>query len=62
MEFRRASGEEQKQIRQQQIIDATAVLYDDIGYDKVTFSKIANHVNFTRNLLYHYCSCNRCAQ
>ena len=57
MDFRRANGEEQKRIRMQQIIDATAALYDDIGYDKITFSKIASRVNFTRNLLYHYCSC-----
>lgn len=57
MEFRRANGEKQKQMRVQQIIDATAALYEDIGYDKVTFSKIAMRVNFTRNLLYHYCTC-----
>ena len=57
MDFRRANGEEQKRVRVQQIIDATAALYDDIGYDKITFSKIASRVNFTRNLLYHYCSC-----
>ncbi|MBR2183799.1 MAG: TetR/AcrR family transcriptional regulator [Acidaminococcaceae bacterium] len=57
MDFRRANGEEQKRLRVQQIIDATAALYEEIGYDKVTFSKIARHVNFTRNLLYHYSSC-----
>lgn len=36
MEFRRARGSEQKLMRAQQIIDAAAELYMDIGYDKVT--------------------------
>lgn len=57
MDFIRAHGEEQKQIRIQQIIDATAALYDEVGYDKVTFSKIGRKVNFTRINLYNYFKC-----
>lgn len=57
MSFLRAHGEEQKQERVQQIIDATIKLYDEIGYDKITFSKIALHVNFSRINLYNYFSC-----
>ena len=57
MTFLRAHGEEQKQIRVQQILDATASLYEEIGYDKVTFSKISKSVNFSRINLYNYFSC-----
>ncbi|WP_293722907.1 TetR family transcriptional regulator [Phascolarctobacterium succinatutens] len=57
MIFLRAHGEEQKQERVQQIIDATIKLYDEIGYDKITFSKIALYVNFSRINLYNYFSC-----
>lgn len=57
MTFLRAHGEEQKLIRVQQIVDATARLYDEIGYDKVTFSKIGKSVNFSRINLYNYFSC-----
>ena len=55
--FIRARGEEQKQIRRQQIIDAAASLYAEVGYDKVTFSKIGRKVNFTRLNLYNYYHC-----
>ena len=57
MKFSRAHGEEQKQKRIQQIITATASLYDEIGYDKITFSKIALRLNFSRINLYNYFSC-----
>lgn len=57
MSFLRAHGEEQKQERVQQIVDATVELYDEIGYDKITFSKIATKVNFSRINLYNYFSC-----
>lgn len=57
MSFLRAHGEEQKQQRVQQIITATASLYDEIGYDKITFSKIAPKLDFSRINLYNYFSC-----
>ena len=55
--FLRARGEEQKKIRRQQIVDAAASLYAEVGYDKVTFSKIGRKVSFTRLNLYNYFSC-----
>ncbi len=55
--FLRARGEEQKEIRRQQIVDAAAALYAEVGYDKVTFSKIGRKVSFTRLNLYNYYPC-----
>lgn len=55
--FIRARGEEQKEIRRQQIVDAAAALYAEVGYDKVTFSKIGRKVSFTRLNLYNYYPC-----
>ena len=55
--FIRARGEEQKEIRRQQIVDAAAALYAEVGYDKVTFSKIGRKVSFTRLNLYNYYQC-----
>ena len=55
--FLRARGEEQKKIRRQQIVDAAASLYAEVGYDKVTFSKIGRKVSFTRLNLYNYFPC-----
>lgn len=55
--FLRARGEEQKNIRRQQIVDAAASLYAEVGYDKVTFSKIGRKVSFTRLNLYNYYRC-----
>ena len=57
MEFRRARGSEQKQMRVQQIIDAAGELYKEIGYDKVTFTGIVKKLNFARNSIYNYFSC-----
>lgn len=55
--FIRARGEEKKEIRRQQIVDAAAALYAEVGYDKVTFSKIGRKVSFTRLNLYNYYQC-----
>ena len=57
MDFIRARREEQKQVRIQQIVDAAAELYAEIGYDKVTFSQIGRKLNFTRLNLYNYFHC-----
>ena len=57
MEFIRARSDEQKNIRIQQITDAAAELYEEIGYDKVTFSQIGRKLNFVRHNLYHYFHC-----
>ena len=55
--FIRARGEEKKEIRRQQIVDAAASLYAEVGYDKVTFSKIGKKVCFSRLNLYNYYQC-----
>lgn len=57
MAFLRAKSDKQKQERIQEIMDAAAELYDEVGYDKVTFSKIGGKVNYTRITLYNYFSC-----
>ena len=57
MGFLRARGEEQKKIRVQEIVDAAASLYAEIGYDKVTFSQIGRKLSFTRLNLYNYFHC-----
>ena len=57
MGFIRARSEEQKKIRIQQIIDAAASLYEEVGYDKVTFSQIGRKVSFSRLNLYTYYHC-----
>ncbi len=57
MDFIRARGKEQKKIRIQQIVDAAAALYTEIGYDKVTFSQIGRKLSFTRLNLYYYFHC-----
>ena len=54
MEFQRARSEEQKDIRRQQIINMTAQLFGEIGYEKITFTEIGKRLNFTRINLYHY--------
>ena len=57
MDFVRARNGEQKKLRIQQIIDAAAELYMEIGYDKVTFSQIGRKLNFMRHNLYNYYHC-----
>jgi len=53
-EFIRAHGEEQKAVRVDQIVDAALTLYAEIGYDKLTFSKLAKGLGFSRINLYNY--------
>ena len=52
MNFIRARGEEQKKIRIQQIVDAAASLYAEVGYDKVTFSQIGRKLSFSRKVTF----------
>ena len=53
-DFVRAHGDEQKAVRVDQIVEAALALYDEIGYDKLTFSKLAKGLGFTRINLYNY--------
>ena len=57
MDFIRARSGEQKTIRVEQITNAAAELYVEIGYDKITFSEIGRKLNFTRRNLYNYFRC-----
>lgn len=57
MAFLRARNKEQKQERVEEIVAAAAELYSEVGYDKVTFSKIAARLNYTRITLYNYFAC-----
>lgn len=53
-DFIRAHGEEQKAVRVDQIVAAALTLYDQVGYDKITFSKLAQGLGFSRINLYNY--------
>ena len=52
--FLRANSDAQKKIRVQQILNQAIALYDEGGYDKINFARIARSLNFTRNNLYNY--------
>ena len=54
MNFQRARNHEQKEIRMQQIMDATLELYENQPYQKISLSTIAKKLNFTRANLYKY--------
>lgn len=56
-DFKRARGEEQKQQRINQFLDAAAELYDEIGYEKVSLTKIGEGLGFHRNNVYNYFNC-----
>lgn len=45
MEFRRARNAEQKDIRRQQIIDTIDMLFDEKGYEKITFTQIGKRLD-----------------
>ena len=53
-DFIRAHGEEQKAVRVDQIVEAALALYDEVGYDRLTFSKLAQGLGFSRINLYNY--------
>ena len=53
-DFMRAHGDKQKAQRVDQIVEAALALYDEVGYDKITFSKLAKGLGFTRINLYNY--------
>lgn len=57
MTFQRAKNAKQRQQRIDEIIAAVIELYNEIGYDKITFSKISEKLRFTRATLYNYFTC-----
>jgi AcrR family transcriptional regulator len=54
VKFQRARNNEQKEIRMQQIMEATLDLYETHPYQKISLSTIAKKLNFTRANLYKY--------
>lgn len=54
MDFERARKPEQKQIRINQIKEATLTIFESTPYHEITLAKIAGKLNFTRANLYKY--------
>lgn len=54
MKWERARTEEQKQQRINEIVAATARLYDKQSFEEITFAAIAKEASFTRSNLYKY--------
>ncbi|MCQ2359241.1 MAG: TetR/AcrR family transcriptional regulator [Phascolarctobacterium sp.] len=55
--FKRAHGEEQKQMRITQFLDTAGELYDTCGYENVSLTLISQKLNFHRNNVYNYFHC-----
>lgn len=54
MDFRRARSQEQIQDRINEIVSITIELYKKLGYERLTYSEISKHTDFTRPNLYKY--------
>ena len=54
MGWERARSKEQKEQRIADIVDATARLYKELGFEDITFVRIAKEAKFTRSNLYKY--------
>jgi AcrR family transcriptional regulator len=54
MNWQRARTDEQKEQRITEILDATARLYEQASFEKITLAAIAREANFTRSNLYKY--------
>ena len=54
MDWVRARSDEQIEQRINEIVDATARLYEDNRFEDITFAMIAKEANFTRSNLYRY--------
>ncbi len=54
MEFKRARSEEQFKAREADIINCATDIYEELGFEGVTFSKISEKTNFTRPTIYSY--------
>lgn len=52
--FQRARSEDQIQNRIKEIIDATASIYNSVGYEGLNFSIISEYTKFTRPNIYKY--------
>lgn len=56
MSFQRARSNEQKNIRKNEIIQATVNLFENKRYEDITLAGISNELSFTRANLYKYVS------
>lgn len=56
MSFKRARSDDQKQNRIDEIVQASARIFDESGYEAVTFSTVSKLTNFTRPTIYKYFS------
>lgn len=56
MAFKRARNEQQKNIRINQIVDATLELYETLQYEEITLTAISARLDFSRVNLYKYIS------
>jgi TetR/AcrR family transcriptional regulator len=54
MNWQRARTDEQKEQRIDAILEATARLYEQSGFEEITLAAIAREANFTRSNLYKY--------
>lgn len=54
MSFLRARSEQQIQERIQEIVNAASEIYNELGYDGLSFSVIAEYTKFTRPNIYKY--------
>ncbi len=54
MEFQRARNKEQFEQRETDIINSAMSIYEEYGFEEVTFSKISESTKFTRPTIYSY--------
>ncbi len=54
MDFQRARNKEQFELRETDIVNAAMVIYEEFGFEGVTFSRISEKTKFTRPTIYSY--------
>ncbi|WP_137626483.1 TetR family transcriptional regulator [Lactiplantibacillus pingfangensis] len=54
MAFQRARSKEQVEARKHAIILSAAKVYQELGYEGLSFASIASHTDFTRPTIYNY--------
>ncbi len=54
MDWQRATTDTQKEVRKNEIFEATLSLFEKHGYENVSFNRIAKEANFTKSNMYRY--------
>ncbi len=54
MDFKRARNKEQFAEREAEILRSAMAIYEEFGFEEVTFSRISQNTNFTRPTIYSY--------